>query len=1005
MNDGSLVFDTRVDSTGFNRGVNGLKSQANGLTGAFNKLGVAIGAAFAVKAIADFSKQAVSLASDLAEVQNVVDVSFGEMAYKMEQFAETSIQTFGLSKLEAKRAGSSFMAMAKGMGMASGTASDMALDLTALSADMASFYNMTQAEAKTSLTSIFTGETETLKRYGILITEVNLQEYARQQGITKSINKMTQLEKVQLRYNYVMNATKQAQGDFARTSGSWANQVRILSEQWKEFATIIGQVFMTVLLPVVKVINQVLASLIKGAKYVAALFGAEFKSNPMGGLPQDVEDTSSGLDNVAESADKAKKAVKSLASVDEINKLSSTSSADIDGVGGGIDDVQLPEINTEPFEKADTVVTALQKKLQELQGIFRDGFKAGIGSDTEASFKRIKQNIQDIKQSLIDIATDHAVMASVDNFVNTFAYATGQIAGAMVSIGATAAENLTGGYSKYLNQNTPYIKERLVNIFDVSAEIAEQTGDTSEAIADIFEVFRSEEAQQCTADFIGIFENARLGIVETLLKVMRDVQKFLTKPIINNAQKIKATIMNTLKPISKVLSTINTGVKDTFNKIAEVYDENIAPAFERATEAASELMGVFLDTYNEHIAPVLQRLADGFAALWGEHIQPAIDKASEFFGKVAELLSAIYVNVIVPFGKWFSETILPLIAPVIEAVGKFFLEAGVFIADFVSGAMESLGGLVDFFTGVFSGDWDKAWQGIKDMFTGAWDGMLTNVTNVLNLIGQALLVAWEFIKTGFSSAWQSICAVFKGAWDTICNVVSVAVDGIKTGIATAFEWIKNLVSNIWNGIKNITSTVWNSIVGFVTGIITKLKTGISDGLTAIANNFSGVFLSIKNTVVNIFNSIWSFIKGIINSILGGIEGMCNGVINGFNGMIGAMNNVNFDVPDWVPAIGGKTFGFAIPQLRNISIPRLATGTVVPANYGEFMAILGDNNRETEVVSPLSTIKQALSEVMATMQGRAGGGDITIPIYLDGSLIDEVIVNAQQRRMVRSNGRA
>ena len=125
-------------------------------------------------------------------LQNVVDVAFGDMTYKMEQFAKTSIKTFGISQLTAKQTGSSYMAMAVGMGMARDSASDMAIELTSLSADLASFYNIQQEEARTALSAVFTGETETLKRYGILITEINLQEYARQQGITKSTNAMTQ---------------------------------------------------------------------------------------------------------------------------------------------------------------------------------------------------------------------------------------------------------------------------------------------------------------------------------------------------------------------------------------------------------------------------------------------------------------------------------------------------------------------------------------------------------------------------------------------------------------------------------------------------------------------------------------------------------------------------------------------------------------------------------------------------------------------------------------------
>ncbi len=139
--DGSIRIDTRVDSRGFNNGIRNMSAGLAGLGRAIKGVGVALEIAFTVKKLIDFGREAVSLASDLEEVQNVVDVSFGDMAYKMKEFADTAIETFGMSRLEAKETGSTFMVMARGMGMASDKASDMSLNLTALSADMASFYN------------------------------------------------------------------------------------------------------------------------------------------------------------------------------------------------------------------------------------------------------------------------------------------------------------------------------------------------------------------------------------------------------------------------------------------------------------------------------------------------------------------------------------------------------------------------------------------------------------------------------------------------------------------------------------------------------------------------------------------------------------------------------------------------------------------------------------------------------------------------------------------------
>lgn len=213
MSDGKIVIETGVDTKGAERDT---RSLAGKLSGSLGKIATMMASAFAVKQLITFGKACTEVASNLQEVQNVVDTAFGSMTYKMEEFADSAIDMYGISKLTAKQTGSTFMAMAKGLGMSAENASDMAISLTALSADMSSFYNVSQDAASVALKSIFTGETETLKQYGIVMTQTNLQEYARQQGITKNIQKMTQAEQVQLRYNYVLSQTTLAQGILQR---------------------------------------------------------------------------------------------------------------------------------------------------------------------------------------------------------------------------------------------------------------------------------------------------------------------------------------------------------------------------------------------------------------------------------------------------------------------------------------------------------------------------------------------------------------------------------------------------------------------------------------------------------------------------------------------------------------------------------------------------------------------------------------------------------------------
>lgn len=152
--------------------------------------------------------------------------------------------------------------------------------------------------------------------------------------------------------------------------------------------------------------------------------------------------------------------------------------------------------------------------------------------------------------------------------------------------------------------------------------------------------------------------------------------------------------------------------------------------------------------------------------------------------------------------------------------------------------------------------------------------------------------------------------------------------------------------------------------------------GLLNGISKLIGKAKAVWVDFKDSTLETFRKLWSGLKTILNTIIGGVEKMVNGVVNGLNKMIEAVNKLDFDVPDWIPVVGGNSFGLNIPTVNTVSIPRLATGTVVPRTAKEFTAVLGDNNQETEIVSPLSTMKQALIEAL-NESGAGQGGDVYI----------------------------
>ena len=214
-------------------------------------------------AVSKFTKSALQFASDLEEVQNVVEVVFDDMSESVDKFSKNAIQQYGLSETIAKKYIGSFGAMAKSFGFTTEEAAKMSTSLTGLAGDVASFYNLDSDAAYTKLKSVFTGETESLKELGVVMTQNALDQYALEKGYGKTTKQMTEQEKVALRYKFVLDRLSQASGDYANTSDHWANMVRTAKLEIQSLSGEVG----SELMPAAKI---VFSSAVNGIKTVLA---------------------------------------------------------------------------------------------------------------------------------------------------------------------------------------------------------------------------------------------------------------------------------------------------------------------------------------------------------------------------------------------------------------------------------------------------------------------------------------------------------------------------------------------------------------------------------------------------------------------------------------------------------------------------------------------------------------------------------------------------------------
>ena len=438
-----------------------VERQTQKMRNSFRRVGAAVASVLGTGAIIAFGKSCIDLGSDLQEVQNVVDVTFGSMNKQVDAFAKNAITQFGLSELTAKKYMGTYGAMAKSFGIVGEAGYQMSAAITGLTGDVASFYNLSTDEAYTKLKSIFTGETEPLKELGVVMTQTALDQYALNEGLGKTTRTMTEQEKVLLRYRYVMSTLSDASGDFARTSGSWANQTRILALQFDSLRASIGQGLINVFTPVIHVINTVLAKMQTLAAYFRAFTAAAFgDANGGSSSVADSMESAAGssgttADNMGAAASSARDMKKSLAAFDEINNLtSSQNGSGGSGAAGGNAEIDFGNVNWND----ETLVEEFKKKFNSLYEIGEY-----IGDVLESSMDRIDwesiyrkaddfgTGLADFLNGLISPGLFSATGRTIAGALNTAIYAALSFGGEFdwTNLGLSIASGINGFFETF----------------------------------------------------------------------------------------------------------------------------------------------------------------------------------------------------------------------------------------------------------------------------------------------------------------------------------------------------------------------------------------------------------------------------------------------------------------------------------------------------------------------------------------------------------------------------
>jgi hypothetical protein len=790
--DGSVIIDTRMDTTGVRNGVSAIKQSFNGLGSAVKKIGLLIGGAFAVGKLVQFGKECVELGSDLAEVQNVVDVTFTTMSDKVNEFAKNAMTSAGLSETMAKRYVGTFGAMSKSFGFSEAQAYDMSTALTQLTGDVASFYNISQDLAYIKLKSVFTGETETLKDLGVVMTQSALDQYALANGYGKTTSAMTEQEKVALRLAFVQKQLSAASGDFIRTSGSWANQVRVMQLQLQSLKATVGQGLINIFTPVLKVINVLLgklATLANAFKSFTELITGKKSSGQTSGSGAGLTGDASGVQDTADAygqaadnaskladstedvADATKDAAKAangyLSPLDEINRYSTQNTSStaskvpssgtgsggspggLAGAVGSVDYGKVAEGET-ALDKISKSAEKLAKLLKKLWKPFQDAWKKegkNTISAAQIALSGIAKLAKSVGRSLVEVWTNGTGTTMLTTMLRI-------AQNVLKTIG-----NIASGFADAWNKNNvgtqiiQNIANALVVVMQFIERIAADTA-TWAANLDFYPLLES----------ISNLTSAFAPILESIGNVLEWIYNNIVLPM------LKWVIEVGLPTVINLVSKVATFLAD-HQSIVEAFGAALIGAF-----AAAKIAG---------LASIIIKNVSGIA-MAAKGLISLMTGTGGIMGGIKAIATAIGPG------------------------GVFVLAVGACIA---------IGVLLY-----------KNWDKIKEMAGKVWDWISNKTRRFVEDIGNKL----RGLATKMTTIWGNIKASAHQKWNAIWSTVSGFAERIKNAIVDKFTSAKNTVVDVFNGMRDAIRSVLNNIISVVNGAISKVNGVVS----AIESAFS-----------------------------------------------------------------------------------------------------------------------------------------------------------------------
>lgn len=779
---GEIGLNLVLNRQGFSKSLNAVQEQANSVSNnmksSLKKLGSAIVAAFSVAAVKNFGQQCIESAAEVNAANSQFEQTFGSMQSQAESAIATVSKNSGILKTRLQGVGTSIYAFAKTTGMDSADALNMMQEALQVTADSAAYYDRSLEDTAESLKSFLKGNFENDAALGLSCTETT-RNTAANKLYGKSFTELSESQKQLTLLEMVKDANKLsgAIGQASRESDGWENVTGNLKESWNQLLAVIGKPILQVATNIVQKLSSAIAKLTEYAKGAINALSKLFNwdgddtadsisaaASSAENLSSEAESSSESLENVADSSEKAKN---SVAGFDKLNVLTKSDSGGSDTSARSTSASNGTSVANAVVKDTNSGVSGAFKNLYEKSGfkVFVDNVQKGIN---KVDWSAIGKNCESIFKNSVPVAQNY--LKQVQKVGKSAFGAVGSFVGGVVQVSGKQLQTLTGGVAKWLDKDKDKINGFITTIGDNFSKGYDNLSTFFEKSFDVIgqSVDRVRpQMEDAISNMLSGFTDFGGAVGTIFSEGFSLATESLVKWIDNDGATIGEFFDNIQLQMADVMNFVGGVFSDIGNFLLGWWDgEGGSEIFQNVCDMFLNIGTTLMNVYNDWIMPAWNFIVGVFQSAWTDCLKPIFEQLWTVFGKVCDCIATIWNNWLLPFVNFISDTLGPVFNTVLRNIQSIFETVFRVIGDVVGGILKSFGGLIDFITGVFSGNWEKAWNGIKDFFGGIWDGIWGIIKGFVNLIIDGI----NLLLTGIYTVVAAIVNTIGGIADAIGSI-------------------------------------------------------------------------------------------------------------------------------------------------------------------------------------------------------------------------------------------